>query len=120
MIGSDGLPTGGKPHPRLYGTFPRVLGRSAREEGLLSVEEAVRRMTSLPAEKFRLAERGTLREGYWADIVVFDPEVVADTATYEEPRQYPNGMPYVLVNGAVEIDAGVPARSGAGRVLARG
>jgi N-acyl-D-amino-acid deacylase len=119
MIGSDGLPTGGKPHPRLYGTFPRVLGRYAREEGLLSLEEAVRRMTSLPAEKFRLAERGVLREGYWADVVVFDPAQVADTATYEEPRRYPTGMPYVLVNGAVEIDAGVPTGSGAGQVLAR-
>jgi len=120
MIGSDGLPTGGKPHPRLYGTFPRVLGRYVRDEGLLSIEEAVRRMTSLPAEKFRLAERGVLREGYWADVVVFDPQVVADTATYEEPRQYPSGMPYVLVNGVVEVDAGAPAGSGAGQVLARG
>jgi N-acyl-D-amino-acid deacylase len=120
MIGSDGLPTGGKPHPRLYGTFPRVLGRYVRDEGLLSIEEAVRRMTSLPAKKFRLAERGVLREGAWADVAVFDPDVVADQATYAEPRRYPSGMPYVLVNGTVEIDGGVPAGAGAGQVLTRG
>lgn len=120
MIGSDGLPTGGKPHPRLYGTFARVLGTYARDEGLLSVEEAVRRMTSLPAKKFRLAERGEIREGYWADLVVFDPATVADIATYEEPHQYPAGIPHVLVNGELVIENGVPVRSSAGQVLRRG
>jgi N-acyl-D-aspartate/D-glutamate deacylase len=121
MIGSDGIPSPtGKPHPRLYGTFPRVLGRYVREEGLLSLEEGIRRMTSLPAGKFRLAERGEVREGYWADLVVLDPETVEDTATYEEPRQYPKGIDQVLVNGVVTVESGRPAKSQAGRVIARG
>jgi len=119
MIGSDGLPTPGKPHPRLYGTFPRVLGRYVREEGLLSLEEAVRRMTSLPAAKFRLADRGEVREGAWADLVVFDPDRISDTATYEEPRQYPTGIACVLVNGELVVENGVPANPGGGQVLAR-
>ncbi|MBI4570436.1 MAG: D-aminoacylase [Chloroflexi bacterium] len=120
MIGSDGLPTGGKPHPRLYGTFPRVLGHYAREEGLFSVEEAVRRMTSLPAGKFQLAERGELREGYWADLVIFDPEEIADTATYEEPRAYPRGIAGVFVNGEAAFEDGWPSGGRAGQVLTRG
>jgi N-acyl-D-amino-acid deacylase len=119
MIGSDGLATGGKPHPRLYGTFPRVLGRYVRDEGLMSLEEGVRRMTSLPAKKFRLADRGEIRVGAWADLVVFDPAQVADTATYEEPRQYPRGVPYVIVNGQVVVDKGVPSTVAAGQVVAR-
>ena len=119
MIGSDGLPTSGKPHPRLYGTFPRVLGRYVRDEGLLSLEEGVRRMTSLPARKFRLADRGEVRAGAWADLVVFDPAQVADTATYEEPRQYPRGMPYVVVNGQVVVDNGKPSAVAAGQLVTR-
>ncbi len=119
MIGSDGLPTAGKPHPRLYGTFPRVLGRYSRDEGLLTLEDAVRRMTSLPANKFRLANRGEIREGAWADLAIFDPQRVADTATYEEPRQYPIAMPYVLVNGQVVVDGGTPSALAAGQVLSR-
>ena len=119
MIGSDGLPTAGKQHPRLYGTFPRVLGRYSRDEGLLTLEDAVRRMTLLPAKKFRLADRGEVREGAWADLVVFDPLEVADAATYEEPRQYPRGMPYVIVNGQVVVDEGKPAAIAAGQLLTR-
>jgi N-acyl-D-amino-acid deacylase len=119
MIGSDGLPTSGKPHPRLYGTFPRVLGKYTREEGLLTLEDAVRRMTSLPAKKFQLGDRGVVREGAWADLVVFDPAEVADTATYEEPRQYPRGMPYVLVNGQIVVDSGKPSAVPAGQLIAR-
>ena len=120
MIGSDGLPSpGSKPHPRLYGTFPRVLGRYARDEGLFSLEEGVRRMTSLPAGKFRLADRGVLRQGLAADIVVFDPATIADTATYEDPRRYPEGIAFVLVNGVVTVEAGQPAGASAGRVLTR-
>jgi len=120
MIGSDGIPSPtGKPHPRLYGTFPRVLGRYVRDEALLSLEEAVRRMTSLPATKFRLADRGEVREGAWADLVVFDPDMIADTATYEEPRQYPRGISAVLVNGQVVVEDGRPESRPAGRVLAR-
>jgi N-acyl-D-amino-acid deacylase len=120
MIGSDGIPSPtGKPHPRLYGTFPRVLGRYVRDEGLLSLEEAVRRMTSLPARKFRLADRGEVREGAWADLVVFDPDEVADTATYEEPRQYPRGIATVIVNGQVVVEGGRPQQRPAGQVLSR-
>jgi N-acyl-D-aspartate/D-glutamate deacylase len=120
MIGSDGLPTGGKPHPRLYGTFPRVLGYYAREEGLVTMEEAIRRMTSLPAAKFRLPDRGVLRPGYWADIVIFDPDTISDRATYDDPRQYPTGIPFVLVNGRVVVDACSPAEVPAGTVIERG
>lgn len=119
MIGSDGLPTAGKPHPRLYGTFPRVLGKYSRDEGLFSIEEAVRRMTSLPAKKFRLGDRGEIREGAWADLVVFDPGTVADTATYKDPRQYPAGIPYVVVNGQVVVDDGRPARVETGQLIGR-
>jgi N-acyl-D-amino-acid deacylase len=120
MIGSDGIPSPtGKPHPRLYGTFPRVLGRYVRDEGLLSLEEAVRRMTSLPAHKFRLADRGEIREGAWADLVVFDPDEVADTATYDEPRQYPRGIAAVIVNGQVVVEGGRPQQRPAGQVLSR-
>ncbi len=120
MIGSDGIlsPTG-KPHPRLYGTFPRVLGRYVREERLLPLEEAVRRMTSLPARKFRLSDRGEIREGAWADLVVFDPNSIADTATYEEPRQYPRGISAVIVNGQVVVEGGKPLNPSAGKVLSR-
>ena len=121
MIGSDGIPSPtGKPHPRLYGTFPRVLGHYVREEGLLSLEEAVRRMTSLPAAKFHLADRGRIAEGAWADLTVFDPERIADTATYEDPRRYPAGIDYVFVNGEPVVTRGAPVAGGAGRVLARG
>jgi N-acyl-D-amino-acid deacylase len=119
MIGSDGLPTPGKPHPRLYGTFPRVLGHYARDGGLLSTEEAVRRMTSLPAQTFRIPERGVLREGAWADLVVFDPATVDDVATYDDPRRYPAGIPHVLVNGQAVVSDGRPAARPAGRVLRR-
>ena len=120
MIGSDGLPSPtGKPNPRLYGTFPRVLGRYVRDEGLLTLEEGVRRMTSLPAQTFGLAERGEVREGYWADLVVFDPDAIADTGTYEDPRQYPLGISHVLVNGQLVVEDAKPKHVPAGQVLAR-
>jgi N-acyl-D-amino-acid deacylase len=121
MVGSDGIPSPtGKPHPRLYGTFARVLGQYAREEGLFSLEEAVRRMTSLPATKFRLRDRGELREGAWADIAVFDPAAIDDVATYEEPRQHPAGMRYVLVNGEAAVWEGSPRRGEGGTVVRAG
>ena len=120
MIGSDGIPSPtGKPHPRLYGTFPRVLGHYVREEGLLSLEEAVRRMTSLPAATFRLADRGEIKPNNWADLVIFDPEQIADTATYDDPRRYPTGIAYVLVNGEIAVENGEPAGAAGGQVLAR-
>jgi len=120
MIGSDGIPSPtGKPHPRLYGTFPRVLGTYVREERLFSLEEGVRKMTSLPARRMKLAERGELREGLAADIVVFDPETIADRATYEEPRQYPAGIEYVIVNGEIAAEHGEQTVARAGRLLRR-
>lgn len=107
MIGSDGIPSvEGKPHPRLYGTFAKVLGTYARDEYLFSLEEAVYRMTGLPAQKFRLTDRGVIREGAYADIVVFDPQTVADVGTYQKPRRYPPGIDYVIVNGKVTADHG--------------
>ena len=99
MIGSDGVPAGSKPHPRLYGCFARVLGRYTRDEGVLDLPTAIHKMTGMPATKFRLADRGVLRPGAFADIVVFDPATVDDIATYAEPRQYPRGINAVYVNG---------------------
>jgi len=97
---------GGKPHPRAYGTFPRVLGRYVRERRVLTLEEAIRKMTSLPAGKLGLQDRGLIRQGFSADIVIFDPEEILDTATYEDPTQYPVGIDYVLVNGQVVAEQG--------------
>jgi len=97
-IGSDGL-FGGKPHPRVYGTYPRILGHYVREENLLTVEEAVRKMTSLPARVMGLDRKGVLRPGMDADLVVFDPTIVESRATFENPRRHPKGIDQVLVNG---------------------
>ena len=119
MIGSDGLPSGGKPHPRLYGTMARVLEKYVRDEGVLSLEEAVRKMTSLPARKHLLKDRGVLQPGAFADIVVFNPKTIADIATYTEPRQYPAGIEHVIVNGAVTVVGGRQTDARAGRMLRR-
>jgi len=126
-IGSDSranAPTGplsfGKPHPRSYGTFPRVLGKYARDERVVTLEDAVRKMTSLPASRLRLRDRGVLREGAAADIVVFDPRRVIDRATYDDPHQYPVGIPFVIVNGEVALDGGETAAARAGRFLRLG
>ena len=118
MIGSDGIPDlNGRPHPRLYGTMPRVLGQYVRERGILSLEEAVRRMTSLACERFGLAGRGLVGEGYWADLVLFDPDTVLDTATYKEPKQEPIGIKLVVVNGEIAYEDGKHTGAGAGRML---
>jgi N-acyl-D-amino-acid deacylase len=113
MVGSDGsaiAPTGiwenNVPHPRLYGTFPRVLGHYARDERVISLQEAVRKMTGAPAQKLGLKERGLLREGYKADITVFNPKTVKDIASFNDPQQYPAGIPYVIVNGKIVIKDG--------------
>jgi N-acyl-D-amino-acid deacylase len=119
MVGSDGLPTDGKPHPRLYGTMARVLQRYVREEGLMTLEEAVRKMTSLPAKKHRLGKRGVLAAGWAADIVVFDPDTIEDVATYAEPRQYPKGIAHVVVNGQVAVEDGRQTDARPGRMLRR-
>lgn len=119
MIGSDGLPGDAKPHPRLWGTFPRVLGHYARDVGLFTLEEAVRKMTALPAAEFGLAGRGCLRAGAFADIVVFDPETIADTATYDEPARQAAGIDLVMVNGTIVWMDGSPTGARPGRVLRR-
>ena len=115
MIGSDGIPSiEGRPHPRLYGTFARVLGHYARELGLFSIEEAVYRMTGFAARKFGLADRGLLREGAFADLVVFDPATILDAGSYEEPHHPPKGIHHVFVNGthSVRDAAHTGARAG--------
>eukprot|EP00026_Physarum_polycephalum_P007789 Phypoly_transcript_07856.p1 GENE.Phypoly_transcript_07856~~Phypoly_transcript_07856.p1 ORF type:complete len:517 (+),score=80.21 Phypoly_transcript_07856:74-1552(+) len=104
MIGSDGLFFDLHPHPRLWGTFPRVLGKYAREEGTLSLPEAVRKMTSLPAHTYGLQNRGIIASGYFADIVIFDPKTVKDTATFENPATPAAGIKAVLVNGKIVYD----------------
>jgi len=120
MIGSDGIPTlGGKPHPRLYGTFARVLGRYVRDEQVLSLEEAVPRMTGKPAAKFGLVGRGVVRPGAWADLVLFDPAAINDIATYDAPRQHPSGIPWVWVNGTAVVREGSHTGERAGRALRR-
>jgi N-acyl-D-aspartate/D-glutamate deacylase len=105
------------PHPRAYGTFPRVLRKFVREDRLLSLEEAIRKMTALPAQKMRLADRGVLKAGMWADLVVFDPERIADTATFENPNQLSVGMDEVFVNGVAVISGGVATDALPGKVL---
>jgi N-acyl-D-amino-acid deacylase len=118
MVGSDGIPNlRGMPHPRLYGTFPRILAEYVRKRGVLSLEEAVRRMTSLPAERFGLAGRGRVAEGYWADLVLFDPATVRDLATYDDPKREPEGIALVVVNGEVAYEGGRHTGSGSGRML---
>ena len=107
----------GNPHPRGYGTNARVLGKYVRDEKVITLEEAVRRMTSLPAQKFQLANRGLLREGYAADIVVFDADKVQDLSTYDKPHQYTTGFQYVLVNGQLTVDEGKHNGTRAGNTL---
>jgi N-acyl-D-amino-acid deacylase len=107
----------GVPHPRGYGNAPRVLGRYVRDLQLLRVEDAIRRMTSYPASTFRFQDRGLVRQGAWADLVVFDPATVRDRATFSEPHQYPEGIPHVLVNGVVVLQDGNLTTARPGRVL---
>ncbi len=109
----------GVPHPRNFGTFPRVLGKYVRDEGILPLEEAVRKMTSLPAATLNLAERGTIAPGQWADLVIFDPATVRDTATFENPFSYPQGIDTVIVNGQVVLDEGTHTGATPGQVLRR-
>jgi N-acyl-D-aspartate/D-glutamate deacylase len=123
-IGSDGMaispegPRGSSiPHPRSYGTFPRVLGRYVRELHTITLEDAVRKMTSANAEKISLTDRGRIKVGWAADITVFDPQTVADRATFTNPHQYAVGIPYVIVNGEVVLDAGQHTGALPGRVL---
>lgn len=119
MIGSDGLPpgVGGKPHPRMYGTFPRVLARYAKDLGVLTQTDAVRRMTSLPAEAFGLGDRGLVAAGRAADLVAFDAVSVRDRATYEDSTRPPTGIAWVMVNGEVVVRDGHYLGHRAGRRL---
>jgi len=126
MVGSDGSalapygPLGkGHPHPRNYGTFVRVLGYYARERGIITIPDAVRKMTSLPAQKLGLRDRGVIRLGAWADLVVFNPETVVDLATYADPKRYPKGIEYVVVNGVLTVSKGRHTGARAGKVLKR-
>ena len=119
MIGSDGLPHDTHPHPRLWGTFPRVLGYYSRELGLFSLEEAVRRMTGLPAYRFGLTGRGVLAPGAYADVTIFDSETVADRATFETPTTPAHGIEHVFVNGCPVWSEGRPTGERPGRALRR-
>jgi N-acyl-D-aspartate/D-glutamate deacylase len=125
-IGSDGsayatngLLRRGFPHPRNFGTFPRVLGVYARERYLLRIEDAVRKMTSLNAAKLGLGDRGLIRAGLFADITIFDPERVIDRSTYDDPFRYSEGIEYVIVNGQIVLDTGVQTGARPGRALRR-
>jgi len=126
MVGSDSWTTApegvlgrGKPHPRFYGTFPRVLGKYVREQNTLTLEDAIRRMTSFPATRFGLKDRGLISEGYWADITIFNPETILDCATYEAPHKYPLGIEYVIVNGRLAVSQGRITDERSGHVLRR-
>jgi N-acyl-D-amino-acid deacylase len=117
-VGSDGLPMlHGKPHPRLYGTFARVLGNYVREQHVLSLETGVHRMTGMSARRFGLVDRGELRAGAFADVVVFDPARIADVATYAEPHQHPAGIAHVFVNGEPVVRDGAHTGARSGRAL---
>ncbi|MFX0196758.1 MAG: amidohydrolase family protein [Candidatus Hodarchaeota archaeon] len=119
MIGTDGIPGFGvnRVHPRITGTFPRVLGRYVREKGVLGIEEAIRKMTSLPAQTFKVKRKGLLQEGFDADIVIFDPEKILDRSSYDEPQQKPEGISYVLVNGEIAVENGEVTGASSGKVL---
>jgi N-acyl-D-amino-acid deacylase len=120
MIGSDGLPNDPRPHPRLWGTFPRVLGRYSRQEQLISLPEAVHKMTGMPAQRFGLAGRGLIREGYCADLVLFDAQKIIDTATFNQPVSPAEGIAAVWVNGVLSYTAQGATGKRAGQFVVRG
>lgn len=116
-LASYGPLSEGIPHPRNYGSFPRFLGQYVRERKLLSLPDAIKKMTSMPAAKMKLKNRGSIEKGNYADLVIFDPSTIADLATYTEPEQYPQGIDYVIVNGKIVIDQGKHTGELAGKVL---
>jgi len=119
MFGTDSTFIGAKPSPRTYGSYPRVLGEFVRERQLLGLEEAVRKMTSAPASRLGLTDRGRLADGLLADVVIFDPATVASNASYDEPRRFPTGIEYVIVNGTVVVDRGAHTGALPGRAVRR-
>jgi N-acyl-D-amino-acid deacylase len=120
MVGTDSTFVGDKPSPRTYGSFPRILGQFVRDEGILGLEEAIRRMTHAPARRLGLRDRGELRDGAHADVVVFDPETVRSNATYEEPKRFPDGIDHVIVNGRLVVQDGTHTGATPGRALRHG
>jgi len=124
MVGTDGsgIPaaiSSGAFHPRFFGTYPRILGKYVREEKILTLEQAIRKMSSFPAQRLGLQDRGLIIEGNWADLVIFDPDKVIDKATYEQPYQLPEGIPYVIVNGVIVVERGKKNRKAPGKVILR-
>ena len=118
MVGSDGIPDlKGMPHPRLFGTFPKILGYYVREKKLLSLTEAIRRMTSLAATTFGLHQRGLIKEGYRADLLLFNPDTISDAATYDDPKQLAIGIEAVFVNGKLAYRQNHYTQSGSGEML---
>jgi len=124
VIGSDssaratyGILAAGKPHPRAYGTFPRVLGKYVREEKVLTLQEAIRKTTSFPAQKLGLKDRGLIKEGTWADITIFDPQKIIDGATFMAPHQHPEGIEYVIINGKIVIEKARHTKETPGKIL---
>ena len=115
----EGLLGQAHPHPRAYGTFPRILSKYVRDDKALRLEDAIRKFTALPAQRMRLADRGVLKSGMWADVVVFDPETIHDAATFERPNQLSEGMRFVLVNGVPVIEEGKMTNALPGKVLSR-
>lgn len=113
----EGVFLGWSPHPRAYGTFARVLGKYVRDEGVVPLQDAVRRLTSLPAENLRLHDRGRLSQGCAADVAIFDPDAIGDTATYDDPHRYAQGMVHVLVNGTPVLLDGEPTGAFPGKAL---
>ncbi|MFP5356675.1 MAG: amidohydrolase family protein, partial [Gemmatimonadota bacterium] len=116
-LGAGSVDQTGLPHPRMYGNAVRVISRYARDRKVLSLEEAIRKQTSWPATRMRLAGRGSIKEGNWADVTIFDLATLDDRATYDNPITYPSGIEYVLVNGQVTIDRGAHTNVRAGAVL---
>jgi N-acyl-D-amino-acid deacylase len=124
VVGTDGwsfAPYGklnvGKPHPRCYGTYPKILGLYVRDLGILTLEDAIKKMSLLPAKRLLISDRGAIKEGYWADITIFNPNTVMDTATYRDPHRYPEGVEYVIVNGKVTVEMGEHTGALPGQVL---
>jgi N-acyl-D-aspartate/D-glutamate deacylase len=116
-IATDGLWSAEPVHPRFYGTFPRVLAHYVRERGALPLEEAIRKMTSLPADRLGLADRGRVAVGHVADLVIFEPATVQDRATFDDPHRYPDGISHVMVNGQWVVQGGAQIDARPGQVL---